>query len=81
MHVVQVPQVQVIEKIVEFPSELEHVAALIKQVSFAPDDTYTATACPQVNRDFRGVVNPQFSTTSVEVSHQRLLAHFSILGR
>ena len=68
-------------------------APVIEHVSFAPDDTYTAPArvdsapvtkhiapaSPQVNGDFRSLVNPQFSATSGRFLHGRLLAHFSIL--
>ena len=68
-------------------------APVIEHVSFAPDDThaaparidsapaikYIAPASPQVNRDFRSLVNPQFSTTSGEVSASKVvgpLLHF-----
>ena len=59
--------------------ETEHVAPTspavtdIKHVFFASDDTYIAPASPRVNRDFHGLVNPQFSTTSVEVSTSKVV--------
>ena len=43
-------------------------APVIKHVTFAPDDTNIAPASPRVNRDIRGLENPQFSIFAVQAS-------------
>ena len=41
---------------------------MIKHVTFAPDNTNIAPASPRVDRDIRGLENPQFSAFAVEAS-------------
>ena len=42
----------------------------------APDHTYIAPASPRVNRDIRGLVDPQFSTFAVEASASQVVGSF-----
>ena len=51
-------------------------APVIKHVTFAPDDTYIAPASPRVNREIRGLVNPQFSVFAVEASAPQVVGSF-----
>ena len=56
-------------------------APVIKHLTFAPDDTNIAPASPRVDRDVRGLENPQFSAFAVEASASQVGGSFSCRGR
>ena len=70
--------------VIEYVPDDAHAtpASLIQHIVLAPEDTYAVPApliehvsvapVSQVNRDTRGLVNPQFSTARVEVTQQEI---------